>query len=149
MLFLFKAVVSQVTFLTAMVLTQSRTGQKEGGKQGHQISTSPLLSRDEPLISSSNLHLLWGKVSKRYNSEMFPFSCEYKISSAKWNIFKHLCCSRAVNTSRNTSTLSDYFAHSSAPLSSTGTKKWWSLCCHSFCMAVYEDTVQKVDSPET
>lgn len=124
MLFLFKAVASQVIFLIAMVLTQSSTGQKEGGKQGRQVSTeTSLLSRDKPLISSSNLYLLWGKVSKRYNNEVFPFSCEYKISLAKWNVFKHLCYSRAVNTSRNASIPPGYFAHSSDPLSSTGKQR--------------------------
>lgn len=105
-----------------MVLTQSSTEQ-EGEKQGHQVSIRiSLLSGDKPLMSSNNLYFLWAKVSKRCNSEVFPFSCGYKISLAKWNVFKHLCYSRAVNTNRNASTPPDYFTHSSALLSSTGTQ---------------------------
>lgn len=43
------------------------------------------------------------------------------MSLVKQDIFKALCYSRAVNKSRNTSTPADHFAHSSAPVSGTGT----------------------------
>lgn len=90
MLFLFEAVASQVIFLIAMVLTQSSTGQKEGGRLPGQYTRTSLLSRDKTFIFSNNLYLLWAKAGKRYNSEVFPFSCEYKIPLTEWNVFKHL-----------------------------------------------------------
>lgn len=51
----------------------------------------------------------------------FLLVVKIEISLAKQEIFKCLCYSRAVNISRNASTSADYFAHSSAAVSGTGT----------------------------
>lgn len=73
-----------------MMWTQRGTGQKEGGRLPGQYSRTSLLSRDKAFIFPNNLYLLWAKASKRYNSEVYPFSCEYKMPLTEWNVFKHL-----------------------------------------------------------